>query len=129
MTATSALALSAGAAAGAALRWTLSSLNALFPFLPVGTLTANMMGGYLAGIAVSLFAMFPSILPEWRLLVLTGFLGALTTFSAFSVEVAFLLLQGRMAWAAATIAANVCGAVSMALLGMGTVTLAGRLSA
>ena len=120
---TSILAISAGAAAGACLRWGLASLNALFPFLPLGTLTANLLGGYLAGIAISVFAAFPAMLPEWRLFLMTGFLGALTTFSAFSVEVALLLQQGRIGWAAGTVAANLCGSVTMTFLGMGTFAL------
>ncbi|MCL1939855.1 MAG: fluoride efflux transporter CrcB [Desulfovibrionaceae bacterium] len=120
----SVLAVTAGASAGTWLRWGLSSLNTLFPFLPLGTLTANLLGGYLAGVAFSLFSLFPSLQPEWRLLVLTGFLGTLTTFSAFSLEVVLLLQQGRMAWAAGTVAANVCGSLLLTMLGMGTVTLA-----
>ena len=81
---TSIAAISAGAASGAVLRWFLSSqLNSLFPDIPPGTLVANLAGGYLIGIAIAVFAEYPSLAPEIRLLVVTGFLGGLTTFSTF----------------------------------------------
>ncbi len=124
---TSVLAISVGASAGACLRWWLSPLNGLFTFLPAGTLVANLLGCYLAGIVVSLFTLLPTLQPEWRLLIMTGFLGALTTFSAFSVEIVFLLQHGRIVWAVATIAANLCGSLLMTLLGMGSVVLASRI--
>ena len=120
---TSVLAVCAGASAGACLRWSLASLNAFFPFLPLGTLAANLLGGYLAGVAIGLFALVPDMLVEWRLLIMTGFLGALTTFSTFSLEVALLLQQGRLGWAAGTIAANLCGSLALTLLGMGSIAL------
>lgn len=83
------LAISAGASAGALTRWLLGvSLNAMFPAIPPGTLLANLIGGYLVGVAMAVFAEFPGLAPEWRLLVFTGFLGGLTTFSTFSAEVA-----------------------------------------
>ena len=79
------LAVGMGAALGAWLRWGLGhALNALWPQLPPGTLVANLVGGYLVGLALGWFALDPSWSPEMRLLVVTGFLGALTTFSAFS---------------------------------------------
>ena len=78
------LAISAGAALGAVMRWLLGlSLNALFPTIPPGTLVANLLGAYLIGIALALFAQHPALAPEWRLLLITGFLGSLTTFSTF----------------------------------------------
>lgn len=116
------LAISVGAAGGALLRWMLGKhLNALFPFIPAGTLAANLVGGYLIGVAVAFFASHPSLSPEWRLLVITGFLGGLTTFSTFSAEVVGQLMAGRVQWALAAIAVHVVGSVAMTLLGIGTV--------
>lgn len=118
------LAISIGASLGAILRWGLGlSLNALFPAIPPGTLVANLMGGYLIGLAVAFFANHPALAPEWRLLIMTGFLGGLTTFSTFSAEVMALLQQGRLLWAGAAITAHVAGSLIMTLLGMATITL------
>lgn len=118
------LAIGGGAVLGAVLRWGLGTqLNALFPSLPPGTLAANLLGGYLIGIAMAFFAAHPSLPPEWRLFVITGFLGGLTTFSTFSAEVVTQLTEGRLAWAVATIAAHVLGSVALTLLGIGTVAL------
>lgn len=118
------LAIGAGAAIGAILRWILGTqLNALFPSLPPGTLVANLLGGYLIGIAVAFFAANTSLPPEWRLFAITGFLGGLTTFSTFSAEVVTQLTEGRIAWAVATIAVHVLGSVTLTLLGIGTVAL------
>lgn len=120
----SVIAISIGAALGALLRWVLGTqLNALFPSLPPGTLAANLLGGYLIGVAMALFVSQPSLPPEWRLFVVTGFLGGLTTFSTFSAEVVQQLMEGRMGWALATIAVHVTGSVGMTLLGIGTVAL------
>lgn len=91
------LAISQGSALGALLCWELGTkLNGLFPNIPPGTLTANLIGGYVIGIAVAYFAQAPDIAPEWRLLIVTGFCGGLTTFSTFSAEVVTLLQQGRL---------------------------------
>ena len=118
------LAICVGASFGAVLRWLLASwLNSLLPSLPPGTLVANLLGGYLIGIAVAFFASHPSLSPQWRLLVVTGFLGGLTTFSTFSAEVVTNLLGARLNWAFATIAAHLVGSVAMTLLGIGTVRL------
>jgi fluoride exporter len=117
------LAISLGASAGAVCRWLLGvALNGLFPALPPGTLAANLIGGYLIGLAVGGFAQHPGLAPEWRLLVMTGFLGGLTTFSTFSAEVTGLLQQGRLGWAAATISAHVAGSLVLTLAGMATVS-------
>lgn len=111
-----------GAALGALLRWFLATrLNPVFPQLPPGTLTANLVGGYLIGVAMALFLAIPSLSPMWRLLTVTGFLGGLTTFSTFSAEVATALLEGQGLWAISTIAAHVVGSIVMTLLGVGTV--------
>ena len=119
------MAISAGAALGALLRWQLGAgLNNLFPTIPPGTLAANIVGGYLVGVAVAFFAQHPSLAPEWRLLIITGFLGGLTTFSTFSAEVATLLQQGRIAWACGAIAVHVSGSLVMTLLGIATFTWA-----
>jgi CrcB protein len=122
------LAISIGASAGAVLRWLLGlSLNSLFPTLPPGTLAANMSGGYLIGLAIALFAGHPGLAPEWRLLIITGFLGGLTTFSTFSAEVTALLQQGRLFWAGLAISAHVLGSLIMTMLGIATVTLMQRI--
>lgn len=113
----------AGASLGAVLRWFLAvQLNALFPTLPPGTLVANLVGGYLIGIAVAFFASHPALPPPWRLFVITGFLGGLTTFSTFSAEVASRLIEGRIAWAMATISVHLLGSVAMTLLGIATMS-------
>jgi CrcB protein len=118
------VAISVGASLGALLRWFLGTkLNALFPSIPPGTLTANLVGGYLIGVAVAYFSSHPSLPPEWRLLIVTGFLGGLTTFSTFSAEVVAQLMAGRMMWALSAIAAHVAGSLLMTLLGIGTVAL------
>jgi fluoride exporter len=118
----SVLVISAGASAGAVLRWIFGvGLNSLFPTIPPGTLLSNLVGGYLVGVAVAVFAANGALAPEWRLFIITGFLGGLTTFSTFSAEVTTLLQQGRIAWAGAAIAAHVVGSIAMTLLGIATV--------
>jgi CrcB protein len=115
------LAISIGASIGAVLRWVLGlGLNAVFPAIPLGTLTANLVGGYLIGIAFVFFANNPQLSPEWRLLIITGFLGGLTTFSTFSVEVTTLIQQNRIGWAGAAIAVHVLGSLLMTVAGMAT---------
>ena len=117
-------AIAVGAALGALLRWALATqLNALFPLVPPGTLAANLIGGYLVGIAIAVIAQYPGLSPQWRLFVITGFLGGLTTFSTFSAEVVSHLTAGRPGWALSTIALHVLGSVVMTLLGIATVTL------
>jgi len=118
----SVLVISLGAALGAVSRWLLAlGLNGLFPSLPPGTLAANLIGGYLVGVAVAFFAQHPDMPPEWRLLVITGFLGGLTTFSTFSAEVTHMLQQGRLLWAGATVSMHVIGSLALTLAGMATV--------
>lgn len=115
-----------GASAGAVSRWLLGlSLNHLFPAIPPGTIAANLIGGYLMGIALAVFANVP-MAPEWRLLLMTGFLGGLTTFSAFSGEVALLMQQQRFQWAALAIGIHVVGSLTMTFLGMATISLLRR---
>lgn len=118
------LAISLGAALGALLRWQLGSkLNSLFPTIPPGTLAANLIGAYVVGIGIAFFATLSALSPEWRLLVVTGFCGGLTTFSTFSAEVATLLQQGRPSWALGAVAVHVVGSVAMTFAGIGTVYL------
>ncbi|MDR1708520.1 MAG: fluoride efflux transporter CrcB [Candidatus Accumulibacter sp.] len=113
------IAVSTGSAAGALLRWQLGvRLNGLLPALPFGTLAANLVGGYLVGLAIAFFSLSPGIAPEWRLAIVTGFCGGLTTFSTFSAEIAALLREGRLAWAAAAILLHVAGSLLMTLAGM-----------
>lgn len=121
LAASSVLAISLGAALGALLRWGLGlGLNALFPALPLGTLAANLLGGYLVGLSVGLFSLHPALPPEWRLFVITGFLGGLTTFSTFSAEVVQALQQGQIGWAAATVGLHVAGSVTLTFAGLAT---------
>ncbi len=121
------IAISLGAALGALLRWGLSvGLNHVCPSLPPGTLVANLFGGYLIGLAVAVFAQQPGWPPEWRLFVITGFLGGLTTFSTFSAEVVHQLQQGRVLWAGATVATHVLGSLLLTLAGLATPALFGK---
>lgn len=121
------IAISLGAALGALSRWGLSvGMNHWFPALPLGTLAANLVGGYLVGLAVALFAQAPQLAPEWRLFVITGFLGGLTTFSTFSAEVVAALQRGQLGWAAATVATHLLGSLALTLLGLATPVLLQR---
>jgi fluoride exporter len=116
------LAISLGASLGALLRWWLSaSLNAHFPAVPPGTLASNLIGGYVVGVAVAYFASYAALPPEWRLFVITGFCGGLTTFSTFSAEIVGMLMEGRPLWALSAAAAHLFGSVLMTLAGIGTV--------
>ena len=118
------LAVGAGAALGAWLRWWFGLLwNPLFPTLPLGTLAANLVGGYVIGLAMALFADHPGLPPEARLLIVTGFLGGLTTFSTFSAETVTLLLRAQYTWAAAIIGLHVAGSIIMTLGGIWTIKL------
>jgi CrcB protein len=115
------LAIGTGAAFGAWLRWGLGLwLNPALPELPLGTLSANLIGGYLIGLAVAFFTQYPGLSPEWRLLIITGFLGGLTTFSTFSAETVTLLLRGQYAWGSAIIIAHLGGSLLMTVLGIQT---------
>lgn len=113
------LAVSLGAALGALLRWVLGlKLNTLLPSMPPGTVVANLVGGYIIGAAIAFFANSPGVAPEWRLLIITGFCGGLTTFSTFSAEVVVLLQQGRLVWALGTVATHLVGSLLMTMLGL-----------
>jgi len=89
----------------------------------LGTLSANLVGGYLIGLAVAFFMHYPSLSPEWRLFAITGFLGGFTTFSTFSAETVTLLMRGQYVWGAAIIATHVGGSLLMTVLGMETFKL------
>ncbi len=118
------MAVGAGAAVGAWLRWWFGILfNPLFPTLPLGTLAANLAGGYLMGVAMAFFAEHPGLPPEARLLLATGFLGGLTTFSTFSAETVTLLLRAQYGWTAAIIGVHVMGSLAMTVFGIWTVKL------
>ena len=118
------LAISIGAALGALLRWQLGvGLNSYFPAVPPGTLAANLIGGYIIGLAVAYLAQAPNLAPEWRLFIITGFCGGLTTFSTFSAEVVTQLQEGRLGWAMGAIAIHVVGSLIMTLAGLATVQL------
>jgi fluoride exporter len=111
-----------GGGLGACLRYALGLvLDPLLAPLLLGTITANLVGAYLAGIAAAFFLLHADLAPAWRLLAMTGFLGGLTTFSAFSVEMAGLLQSGRMATAVGGIALHVLGSLALTLLGVWTV--------
>ena len=115
------IAVGIGAAFGAWLRWGLGLwLNPALPGLPLGTLAANLVGGYLVGLAVAFFTQHPGLSPELRLLIITGFLGGLTTFSTFSAETVTLLLRGQYAWGSAVIVTHLGGSLLMTVLGIQT---------
>lgn len=116
---TAVLAIGLGAALGAVLRWLLGLwLNALWPSVPPGTLAANLIGGYLVGVAIVFFLQHADLPPAWRLFVITGFLGGLTTFSTFSAEVTRLLLDGRLGVALLAMAAHLLGSLLATWAGM-----------
>lgn len=118
------LAVGAGAALGAWLRWWLGIvLNPIFPTLPLGTLAANLVGGYLIGMALALLTHFEALPPEMRLLVVTGFLGGLTTFSTFSAEAATLLGRSQYGWTAVLILVHVAGSIAMTFAGAASMRL------
>ena len=113
------IAVGAGAALGAWLRWGLASLlNTGTIAVPLGTLAANWIGAYVIGVALAFFAQAAALPAEWRLFVITGFCGGLTTFSTFSAESVSLLQQGRYAALAAEIALHVGGSLTFTVLGM-----------
>jgi len=116
------LAVGLGAALGAWLRWLLAILlNPVLPTLPLGTLAANIVGGYLIGIAVEYFTQHLGMAPELRLFVVTGFLGGLTTFSTFSAEAVALLARNQYAWAVTLIGSHLAGSIVATILGIMTV--------
>ena len=118
------MAVGIGAALGAWLRWGFGTwFNPVFPTLPLGTLAANLVGGYLVGLAVAYFGEHAGLPPEARLFIITGFLGGLTTFSTFSAEAVTLLSRAQYGWALAHIATHLAGSIVMTVLGMLTIKL------
>lgn len=120
-------AIAIGAALGAWLRWGLGALlNPVFPTLPLGTLAANLLGGLLIGLMLGSMTHFQSLPPAWRLAIVTGFLGALTTFSTFSAEAVTLLLRQQYAWFAGHVLMHVAGSLGATLLGIGLIRALSR---
>jgi fluoride exporter len=115
-------AVAVGGAIGCLARWYLAIfLNRYFPAIPPGTLAANLIGCYVIGVAIALFTTYPTIAPEWRLFVTTGFCGGLTTFSTFSAEVVLLLQSGRSIFALGAVAVHLFGSLLMTFAGIATV--------
>jgi CrcB protein len=120
------LAICFGACLGALARWQLGLwLSPSGALLPWGTLAANLIGGYLVGVCIGVFEQLPSLDPLWRMALVTGFLGALTTFSSFSAEVVALLQQGRYGLAVGTASLHLLGSLALTVLGLKTVALLG----
>jgi CrcB protein len=117
------LAICIGACLGALLRWQLGLLWNTQGVLPWGTLAANLIGGYLVGVGVGVFQALPQLDPLWRLALVTGFLGALTTFSSFSAEVVSMLMQARYGLALMTASLHLLGSLLLTVLGLQTVAL------
>jgi fluoride exporter len=113
------VAIISGAGFGALLRWFLGlKFNSLYPAIPLGTLGANLLGGYLIGIAIAFFSTNTALSPEWRLFIITGFLGGLTTFSTFSAEIVTSIQEGRLSHAVIGTLLHVGGSVIMTFLGI-----------
>ncbi|MDA5544187.1 MULTISPECIES: fluoride efflux transporter CrcB [Yersinia] len=111
------LAVFIGGGVGSVARWLVSmKLNSFSPNIPVGTLIVNLVGAFIIGLTLALFTRITHIDPVWKLLITTGFCGGLTTFSTFSVEVVYLLQDGKLAWAAGTVALNLAGSLAMTML-------------
>jgi CrcB protein len=116
------LAVFVGAGFGACLRFALGeALNRVLPQLPLGTLAANLIGGYLVGVAIAFFAWRTDVSLLWRLALITGFLGGLTTFSTYSAEVVNAFSRGEPGWAVVTAVAHLAGSLLLTVLGIATV--------
>lgn len=113
------IAIFSGAGLGALLRAGFNTLTvSVASVIPLGTLISNMVGGYLVGLAVAFFGNNPQLTPEWRLLVVTGFLGGLTTFSSFSAEVVAFIQRGEFTWALGTALLHLVGSLVLTFLGI-----------
>ena len=122
------LAICIGACFGALARWQLAlwlnpTLTVAGTTLPLGTLAANLIGGYLVGVCVAVFQAMPQLDPLWRLALVTGFLGALTTFSSFSAEVVSMLMQQRYALALMTASVHLLGSLLLTIAGIKSASL------
>jgi CrcB protein len=115
-----ALAIGIGAAIGALARWGLTLWLGVGA-MPWGTLAANLIGGYLIGLVVAGLALLPEVSPLWRLALVTGFLGGLTTFSSFSMETVTMLMEGRLGTALLIASTHLCGSLVLTWLGVRTV--------
>lgn len=115
---TAVLAICIGACVGALSRWQLGLWLNAGGLMPWGTLAANLVGGYLVGVCVAAFQAHPDLDPVWRLALVTGFLGALTTFSSFSAEVVSMLMQSRYGLALATAGLHLLGSLALTIAGM-----------
>ena len=121
------LAVAIGGALGSLFRWFLGNrLNAIFPPLPLGTLAANLIAGYIIGVAIAFFARAPGLAGEWRLFVITGLMGGLSTFSTFSAEISTHLQKEEFFWAFGEIFIHLTGSVVLTLLGFLTVAVLSR---
>jgi len=125
----SVIAICIGACLGALARWGLGVWLNPGALMPLGTLAANLVGGYLVGVAVAMFQAMPQLDPAWRLAIITGFLGALTTFSSFSAEVVGMLGQQRFLLGFGTAAMHLFGSLLLTLAGIRTVEFFIRASA
>lgn len=112
------IAIAIGSTLGGVFRWILSNKFNQFYTIPFGTLLSNLIAGYIIGFAMSALANMPNISPEWRLLIITGFCGGLSTFSTFSAEIVMFLQKGQITLGLSTIAIHVIGSVTMTFLGI-----------
>ena len=120
------LAVMIGGAMGCALRWLISlRFNTLFPNLPPGTLIVNLAGGFIIGVALAYFLKNPQLDPMWKLLIVTGLCGGLTTFSTFSAEIVLLLQNGNYLWAMTSVMTHVIGSLLMTFAGFALVNVLG----
>ncbi|MBP2168860.1 CrcB protein [Erwinia toletana] len=120
------LAVMVGGAAGCALRWLISlRFNTLFPNLPPGTLIVNLAGGFIIGMALAYFLKNPQLDPMWKLLIVTGLCGGLTTFSTFSAEIVLLLQSGNYMWAMLSVMTHVIGSLLMTFAGFALINALG----
>lgn len=118
------LAIGIGSIIGALARYGLSlSLNALVPYLPMGTLACNLIAAYIVGLAIAFFAAAPGIPAAWRLFVITGVAGGLSTFSTFSAELLTTIRDGQLGWTTGMLILHVGGSLAMTALGMVTISL------
>ncbi|MBU9810984.1 fluoride efflux transporter CrcB [Rahnella sp. C60] len=111
------LAVFIGGGTGSVVRWYVSlKMNGMSPVLPAGTLTVNLVGAFIIGLGIAIFTRLTHIDPVWKLLITTGFCGGLTTFSTFSLEVVYMLQEGRFGAALLNMALNMAGSLAMTLL-------------
>ena len=116
------IAIALGAALGALLRWWFGlRLKSMLPQMPLGTLAANLVAAYVVGVGMAAFAGMPQLSPQWRLFIITGFCGGLSTFSTFSAEVVALLQRGEYGWGATVAGTHLAGSLVMTIAGFASV--------